>query len=332
MKLLRARGAGRGSAAALGAALALALTLTACSGDGGGGGGNGGDGGADPKTPTPATAAGTPAPTPTPVDPVDPAAYRHALAKIVAPLDTALRKVDRAAEGKALDAALDTAGTAADTAAGLLDLERAPDDAWSAHSDLADAVRDLGTSLVDARSGGGRCATSPRITLRSDDAPASVREADAALTALGYAVDLKLPRTEKAKHRRLGNNSLVKDRRQGGLGRLVIKNGTSSDAVVTLTKGQRTNFTVYIRKGQDATVRRVADGAYTVYFTSGTDWSGSKRSFTRDCSFQKFDDKADFNTRQVSGGTQYTILTFSLEKSIGGNATTSEVPEDEFPS
>ncbi|MET9482249.1 hypothetical protein [Streptomyces sp. NPDC006638] len=323
MKLLRARGAGRRSATALGAVLALALPLTACSGDGGGGG----DGGADPKTP--ATAATTPAPTPTPVDPT---AYRHALAKIVAPLDTALRRVDRAAEGDALDTALDTAGTAADTAAGRLDLERAPDDAWSAHSELAGAVRDLGASLVDARSGGGRCATSPRITLRSDDALASVREADAALTALGYAVDLKLPRTEKAKHRRLGNNTLVKDRRQGGLGRLVIKNGTSSDAVVTLTEGRRTNFTVYIRKGSDAGVRRVADGRYTVYFASGTDWSASKRSFTRDCSFQKFDDTADFHTRQVSGGTQYTILTFSLEKSIGGNATTSEVPEDEFPS
>ncbi|WP_327238239.1 hypothetical protein OG349_33875 [Streptomyces sp. NBC_01317] len=306
--------------------LALALPLTACSGNGDGDG----DSSGEPKNRATATA---PAPTPTPTPtPVDPTAYRHALAKIVAPLDTALRKVDRAGEGKALDTALDTAGTAADTAAGLLDLERAPDDAWSAHSDLADAVRDLGISLVDAQSGGGRCATSPRITLRSDDALGSVREADAALTALGYAVDLKLPRTEKAKHRRLGNNSLVRDRRQGGLGRLVIKNGTSSDAVVTLAKGQRTNFTVYIRKGKDATVRRVADGAYTVYFASGTDWNSSKRSFTRDCSFQKFDDKADFNTRQVSGGTQYTILTFSLEKTIGGNATTSEVPEDEFPS
>ncbi|QIQ06466.1 hypothetical protein [Streptomyces liangshanensis] len=263
---------------------------------------------------------------------MDPAAYRAALAEIVAPLDAALRTVDRAAEGKALDAALGTAATAAETAAGLLDAERAPDDAWTGNTALAEAVRDLSLSLVDAQSGGGRCATSPRITLGSDDALASVRQADASLTALGYAVDLKLPRTEKAKNRRLGNNALVRDRRQGGLGRLTIKNGTSSDAVVTLTKGQRTNFTVYIRKGKDATVRRVADGAYNVYFASGTDWNSSKRSFTRDCSFQKFDDKADFDTRQVSGGTQYTILTFSLQKTVGGNATTSEVPEAEFPS
>ncbi|MFJ2647547.1 hypothetical protein ACIO1C_12555 [Streptomyces sp. NPDC087420] len=319
MKLLRARRSK--TATALSAVLALALPLTACSGDGG-----------DPKTPatvastTPATPA-TPTPTP-----VDPAAYRQALAKIVAPLDATLRTVDRASEGKALNTALDTASSAAETAAGLLDAERVPDDAWSGNTALAEAVRDLGVSLGDAQTDGGRCATSPRITLRSDDALASVRKADATLTALGYAVDLKLPRTEKARHRRLGNNSLVKDRRQGGLGRLVIKNGTSSDAVVTLTKGQRTNFTVYIRKGKDATVRRVADGGYTVYFASGTDWSSSKKSFTRDCSFQKFDDKADFNTRQVSGGTQYTILTFSLKKTAGGNATTSEVPEDEFPS
>ncbi|MFJ2439705.1 MULTISPECIES: hypothetical protein [unclassified Streptomyces] len=55
-------------------------------------------------------------------------------------------------------------------------------------------------------------------------------------------------------------------------------------------------------------------------------------SRARSCAFQKFDDEADFRTVEVPGGTQYTVLTFSPAKTIGGNATTSEVPADAFPS
>ncbi|MEU9488115.1 hypothetical protein AB0D83_31535 [Streptomyces decoyicus] len=271
-----------------------------------------------------------PSPSPTPT--VDPAAYRHALTGALGPLASALRAVDRAHEGGSLNKALDTAATRADTAATTLQTVATPDNAIAGNSQLATALRSLGQDLKSARGTGGRCATSPRVELGTARGPQSVKEAGRALTALGYDATLRLPRTEQAKHRRLGNGAFVRDGSRGGLGRLTVRNGTSTDAVVTLTRGSQTAFSVYVRKGSNATVRSVNSGSYTVFFTTGEDWNSAKSSFTRQCSFEKFDDKANFRTVRVAGGTQYTVLTFTLNKVIGGNASTSRVPPGDFPS
>ncbi|MFI9052155.1 hypothetical protein [Streptomyces sp. NPDC053427] len=267
-------------------------------------------------------------PTPT----VEPAAYRRTLTTALGPLTGALRAVDRAREGGALNKALEAAADEADASAEALDAARTPDDARAENGRLASSLRALGRDLRSAHGDGGRCATSPRVALGTAAGPKDVKKAGRALAALGYDVTVRLPRTERARHRRLGNGAFVRDGSRGGLGRLVINNGTGTDAVVTLARGERTAFSVYVREGTDATVRSVNSGSYTVYFTTGEDWDGGKRSFTRECSFQKFDDKADFRTAQVAGGTQYTVLSFTLNKVIGGNATTSEVPPGQFPS
>lgn len=314
--------AGAGRATVLGAAaLALVLPLTACSAGGKSEAPTGG-------TSRSATGAASPSPSPT----VDPDAYRHALTGALRPLDSALRTVDGAREGGALSKALDSAAGRAETAADALETVTAPDNALSGNSQLATALRALGQDLRSARGSGGRCATSPRVELDTAHGPQSVKEAARALQALGYDTSLRLPRTEQARHRRLANGAFVRDGSRGGLGRLTVNNGTGSDAVVTLTRGSSTAFSVYVRKGSKATVRSVNSGAYTVYFTTGEDWNGGKRSFTRGCSFEKFDDKANFRTVRVAGGTQYTVLTFTLNKVIGGNASTSTVPPGEFPS
>ncbi|MEU9115701.1 hypothetical protein AB0D04_28940 [Streptomyces sp. NPDC048483] len=267
-------------------------------------------------------------PTPT----VAPAAYRRTLATALGPLNSALRAVDRAQEGKALNTALETAARKADASAGALEAARTPDNAAAGNGQLTTALRSLGRELRSARGDGGRCATSPRVALGTATSPKDVKEAGRALSALGYDATLRLPRTEEAEHRRLGNGAFVRDGSRGGLGRLTVSNGTGTDAVVTLTRGSRTAFSVYVRGGADTTVRSVNSGSYTVYFTTGEDWDGGKRSFTRECSFQKFDDTADFRTVQVAGGTQYTVLRLTLNKVFGGNASTSEVPPGRFPS
>lgn len=306
-------------------ALALvSVSLAAC---GSGGGSGGGAGGSEPS-PSVSSESAEPSPSPT----VDPAVYGKALTTTLAPVDRALRAVDRAPEGKGLAKALGAAATAATSAADSLDTVPTPDDAATGNNDLAMALRDLSGDLTDAAPDNTRCATSPRVELGGGAGPGAVREATDSLTALGYPARLKLPRTEKPRHRRLGNGRLVKDSGRSGLGKLTIDNGTDSDAVIAMTRGKKSVFTVYVRKHDRATVRSVSNGSYTVYFTTGTDWNAAKKSFTRDCSFQKFDDKAVFRTKQVSGGTQYDVLTFSLAKSILGNATTSEIPEDQFPS
>lgn len=304
------------------AALALSLPLAACSSSSDGEGKGSGDGSS--------SSAHSPSPSPTPT--VAPAAYRHALTEALGPLDSALRTVDGAHEGGPLNRALDTAAAKADTAAGALHSTATPDDALAGNGQLASALGALAQDLRSARGSGGRCAASPRVAFGTARSPQSVKLAGRALTALGYDATLRLPRTERARHRRLANGALVHDGSRSGLGRLTVKNGTGTDAVVTLSRGTRTAFSVYVRKGSEATVRSVNSGSYTVYFTTGEDWNGPKSSFTRECRFEKFDDKATFRTVRVAGGTQYTVLTFSLNKVIGGNASTSAVPPAEFPS
>ncbi|WUW69909.1 hypothetical protein OIU81_08745 [Streptomyces sp. NBC_01454] len=302
--------------------VALALPLSACSSDGASG---------TASDTADSTAAGS-SPSPSPTPSVDRAAYRHTLTGALGPLNTALRAVDHAHEGSTLNTALDTASSRADTAADTLQMTATPDDASPVNSQLVSALRALGQDLTSARGDGGHCATAPRVELGRAQSPQSVKAAGRALAALGYDTPLHLPRTERAAHRRLTNGALVRDGSRAGLGRLTVKNGTARDAVVALTRGKRTAFSVYVRHGSNATIRSVNSGAYTVYFTTGEDWNSRKSSFTRECSFEKFDDQANFKTVRVPGGTQYTVLTFTLDKVVGGNATTSTVPPAEFPS
>ncbi|MDT0457395.1 hypothetical protein RM550_16895 [Streptomyces sp. DSM 41527] len=269
-------------------------------------------------------------PSPTPA--VAPATYRHALTEALGPLDSALRAVDGAHDGGPLNKALDAAAAKADTAARALQTTATPDNALAGNSHLALSLGALAQDLRSARGSGGRCSASPRVALGTARSPQSVEQAGRALTALGYDATLHLPRTERARHRRLANGAFVHDGSRGGLGRLTVRNGTGTDAVMTLTRGTRTAFSVYVRSGSEATVRSVNSGSYTVYFTTGEDWNDPKSSFTRECRFEKFDDRATFRTVRVAGGTQYTVLTFSLNKVIGGNAGTSAVPPGEFPS
>ncbi|MFF8788878.1 hypothetical protein [Streptomyces sp. NPDC015125] len=312
-------------AAVLGAAaLALSLPLTACSSS------SDGDGNGPAGGPSSPAAGSTYSPGPTPA--VAPATYRHALTEALGPLDGALRAIDGAHDGGPLNRALDAAAAKADNAAGALQSTATPDNALTGNSQLTSALRALAQDLRSARGSGGRCATSPRVALGTARSPQSVQQAGRALTALGYDATLRLPRTERARHRRLTNGAFVRDGSRSGLGRLTVKNGTGTDAVVTLTRGTRTAFSVYVRRGSEATVRNVNSGSYTVYFTTGEDWNGPKSSFSRECRFEKFDDRATFRTVRVTGGTQYTVLTFTLNKVIGGNAATSAVPPGEFPS
>ncbi|MEU6330738.1 hypothetical protein ABZ851_26190 [Streptomyces sp. NPDC047049] len=314
-------------AAVLGAAaLALSLSLTACSSS------SPPDGeGTGPADGTGSSATGS-AHSPSTPSAVAPAAYRHALTEALGPLDSALRTVDGARDGGPLNKALDTAAAKADTAARVLQATTPPDDALTGNGQLASSLSALAQDLRSARGSGGRCSASPRVALGMAGGPQRVEQAGRALSALGYDATLRLPRTERARHRRLANGAFLRDGSRGGLGRLTVKNGTGTDAVMTLTRGTRTAFSVYVRSGSETTVRSVNSGSYTVYFTTGEDWNGTKSSFTRECRFEKFDDRATFRTMRVAGGTQYTVLTFSLNKVLGGNAATSAVPPGEFPS
>ncbi|MGH3923651.1 MAG: hypothetical protein ACRDTT_12415, partial [Pseudonocardiaceae bacterium] len=88
---------------------------------------------------------------------------------------------------------------------------------------------------------------------------------------------------------------------------------------------------VYVSKRSEATVEKIDDGSYELFYTSGTDWDDQLETFTRSCQFERFDEPADFTTTSVTDGIQYTVMSIGLQPRIGGNARTTPVPSDSFP-
>lgn len=116
--------------------------------------------------------------------------------------------------------------------------------------------------------------------------------------------------------RRARNGEVVQRAGPRGRGRLVIKNGTGADVAVSAVTGDPSapQATIYVHGGANATLTGLS-GKYSVYFKSGADWDAGRRGFTRDCSFEKFDEPFDDRAWEIQ-----------LEKTIGGNARSSTVP------
>lgn len=118
-------------------------------------------------------------------------------------------------------------------------------------------------------------------------------------------------------NRRAGNGEVVQQDGLVGAGTLTIDNGNSSDVAVVVANGNPAapQATIYVQGNSQATLSGI-DGSYYVYLKTGTDWDQATLSFTRDRQFQKFDDVFD-------AGSDWEI---TLKPSIGGNASTSDVP------
>ncbi|MGW6729353.1 hypothetical protein ACWF9G_25920 [Nocardia sp. NPDC055029] len=117
--------------------------------------------------------------------------------------------------------------------------------------------------------------------------------------------------------RRAGNGEIVQQAGLNGAGTLQIDNGNSDDVAVVVANGNPASpqATIYVRGNSKATLSGIA-GTYYVYLKTGADWDQATLSFTRDRQFQKFDDSFD-------AGSDWEI---TLQPSIGGNASTSDVP------
>jgi hypothetical protein len=93
------------------------------------------------------------------------------------------------------------------------------------------------------------------------------------------------------------------------------------------TSGKKPTLTVYVRSKAKFTATGVADGTYRIYSATGQDWNASKKGFTRGCGFTKFDDTFKFTTTSTSS----TIWQITLTPVANGNASTSSVDPDAFP-
>ncbi|MEV0094916.1 hypothetical protein [Streptomyces sp. NPDC050738] len=257
----------------------------------------------------------------------------------LAPVDKALADLARARSGGAVQKALDTAWRATQGASEQLQGVRVPDEIRSEHGALVAALGDLHSAVLNTSIGLRRPASSGLCTpgaaaphVGTGRSFAALRSAGAALTGRGYRIGLVLPTMPKEQHRSMGNGTFLRDGNRSGRGILTVINSGGTDTALTVARGKRPAFTVYVRKHSDVKVRHINDGTYTIYYASGEDWDRGAKKFSRECSFQKFDRTSKFETATTSTQIVYSTWTLTLKMGIGGNATVSDVPPGQYPS
>ncbi|MFC7480617.1 hypothetical protein ACFQX7_11980 [Luedemannella flava] len=179
------------------------------------------------------------------------------------------------------------------------------------------------SSMKDGRSSCPAAAALPAI--RNSSAAATVRSAAKELAeddaAHPYRAGTWLPGTSKA--RTLSNGTYLK-RASGGPSYLKIKNSSDPGTISLVKKGSKTaSIVVYVGPSKSFTVNNIPSGTYLVYMASGTDYDRNAKSFTRNCGYSKFDDTFVFSSTKA--------WSITLTKSVGGNASTSDVDGGDFP-
>jgi hypothetical protein len=229
---------------------------------------------------------------------------------------TSLKKVRAASTRKGLQSRLEEASSSLDGASEAL----APGTAD--HADAVGAFEGF-SSAVGATAGkvsSGELCTGPAVL--------------ASLTRSGAAGDLRAANPDLGKTLkkqpypalRLKNGSVLSRKGGSGPGVLEIKNGNRREGVVKLRAGAK-RMSIYIGAKKSATVSGIPDGSFDVYFASGSSWDGKRNTFSRNCSFTRFEDKMKF----TSGGGQYTRYTITLNAVAGGNAPSQEIDPEDFP-
>ena len=272
-----------------------------------------------------------------PTPETSPEDYRRALDAAAKPLNSALTAVEKTTAYKALPQRMTTAEQAAAGALAQLGQVTPPTGVAAEHAALVTAVQrlddDLGTLRQNVNDRQLCTASSVRARLGQADGTAAVRDAAKALAAKepAYKIDLTLPAAGKELTRRLSNGSFVRSGGRGGRGSLTIDNGGSDDAVVTLARGKRPVYSVYVRKDKKYKVTGVNDGTYRVFYSTGVDWDAGAKSFSRGCEFQQFEDSLAFRTTYTATLIRWSTWRITLQPVAGGTARTSPVDPGDFP-
>ncbi|WNV84227.1 hypothetical protein [Umezawaea sp. Da 62-37] len=259
---------------------------------------------------------------------MSPAEYQAALTKFDEAVRPALERVGAAGADVDFGAAQQELAEVLDAQSSLLTGVVPPNGVAGAHRSLAGglsiaaiSIRTMVVAAAAPNSCGITVPTLPAAKVELDD---KVRDLGTTyfepLTTLGFRIGSFVPPPLAAvqqEERRAGNGEVVLRNGGQGPGTLKITNGTPGDIAVSVVSGDPSNpqVTVYVQGSSDASVSGIA-GDYEVYFKSGVDWDAGRNGFTRDCSFEKFDDL-------FTGESDWSI---DLQATPAGNASTSDVP------
>jgi hypothetical protein len=183
---------------------------------------------------------------------------------------------------------------------------------------LNDLEKQLG-NVADAAYDQEVCA--PRPVMAKLNASGVTRKLDAAGKELasvtgGLYEPVEFVPSNLAKGKRPTSGTVV--RRPTGSGRNVVEvdnRRKGLDIVVTLVKGKRPVFSMYVRSKSKATFTGIPDGTYTVYVANGLDWDRKLRAFARYCSFERFRGASKFNIAP----TYHTLWEFWMTDEAGPN-------------
>jgi hypothetical protein len=122
------------------------------------------------------------------------------------------------------------------------------------------------------------------------------------------------------------------DKAGGGYGTLKITNGNTEDAAVILasTIMQPEDRFVYIRAGMSATMAGIPTGQYRMMFQIGRNWDGQGEAFRCVSATGAFDRLASFEEQEKLDAIEYTAISITLHKLVGGNARTTAMPQNQF--
>ncbi|MER6947630.1 hypothetical protein ABT294_26720 [Nonomuraea sp. NPDC000554] len=246
----------------------------------------------------------------------------------------ALNSMAGARTVKTLNQRLGTAEQALESSADELAALSPPQEVKTQHDAYVTSLRDLASSLgSSAGKVGSRalCTSSAVLTDLNGQLKALDQAGEALQGAGGFPADVVTVKAKGKQNRRLGNGHYLRKDTLNGRSSLQIDNGGSRDAVVTVVKGGSKAFSVYVRKKSKFKVRGVRDGTYKIFFTHGVDWDGKSSSFTRDCSFERFQKSVKFKTTYTATQILWHDWRITLHAISGGNAKTSDVDPEQFP-
>ncbi|MFJ6139125.1 hypothetical protein [Kitasatospora sp. NPDC092286] len=306
-----------------GLAAGTALLLAACSG-------GGATTTADQQPTGAVTATSSPSPTPTPTPTPTRPPYGPVLARYVDPVNAALAKLTSATTTDAISTVLQEVAGAATTAGSGLGYADEPASVTTVQRQLVTALTQLATDLTKVRTDIKKktlCAVPSALArIGESEGLKAVPAALAQMTAAGYPTTFAPPQFPQLQTRSLDNGAMVREGRLRGSGVFKVDNGGSADAVVSLAQKGKSIHSVYVGKGKKASIEGIEDGTYEIYFSGGVDWDSNLKAFTQNCDFSKFDDTLEFET-----GRTYTSWSITLQPTVGGNAKTSDVDENTFP-
>ncbi len=116
--------------------------------------------------------------------------------------------------------------------------------------------------------------------------------------------------------------------------KLVIENGTDSDAVVTLTRAFDIDEVIsfYVRKQDNYALAGVEPGTYDVWVRKGLGWQSAKEEFVDPESYGKFDKSLTFSQYDTNDGvTRSEGHSLTLHAVLSGNIQTTVIDKAGMP-